>query len=386
MIRRVRVIVIAYMSDSFSSFGLDHKIVNILARKGITEPTPIQARAIPVVLQGRDVIGIAQTGTGKTLAFGLPLIEKMVGNQKKALIIAPTRELAVQIEQNIKAIAHALPVSFKVMVIMGGVPQYRQVKELKRNPRMIVATPGRLVDLMEQRLISLHDIDFFVLDEADRMFDMGFAPQVQKIAAAITRSHQTLLFSATMSAPVTALAARYQHDPVRIEVSPANTSSKNVRHELHYVPKEHKLTALKGILQGEHPSVLVFSRTKHGARKLRDKIAQMGHQAADIHSNKSLSQRKAALEGFRSGQYRVLVATDVVSRGIDVADIALVVNYDLPDAAEDYVHRTGRTGRAGKDGYAISLATPDQKKLVYQIERLMQQRIPVAQPANRTAK
>lgn len=370
------------MDTTFSSFGLDHTLVNVITRMGLTVPTPIQAAAIPVALTGRDIIGIAQTGTGKTLAFGLPLIQQLVGTQKRALIIAPTRELALQIEKSLKAIAHALPVSFKITAIMGGVPQYRQEQELKRDPRLIVATPGRLVDLMEKNLVKLHTIDFLVLDEADRMFDMGFAPQIKRIISTITGPHQTMLFSATMSAPVVALAAHYQKDPQRIEVSPANTGATNISHQLHYVRKEDKVASLRQILGGQHKSVLVFSRTKHGARKLREKIEQMGHKTTEIHSNKSLNQRRAALDGFRSGHYRVLVATDVASRGIDVADIGLVVNYDLPDAPEDYIHRTGRTGRAGKSGEAVSLATHDQKRLVYQIERLMNKRIPVNQAAS----
>lgn len=363
------------MSSSFSSFDLDYKIVNVLAKLGLTEPTPIQAQAIPVILNGRDVIGIAQTGTGKTLAFGLPLIQKLSGNQERALIIAPTRELVLQIEKSLKTITHLLPTSFKIASVIGGVPQYRQVKELRAGARLIVATPGRLVDLMEQKLISLHNTNYLVLDEADRMFDMGFAPQMKRIIGAITIPHQTLLFSATMTAPVVSLAAAYQQHPQRIEVSPANTGVANITHQLHYVSKEGKLDSLRRILAGEHKSVLVFSRTKHGANKLRARIEQMGHKAAEIHSNKSLNQRRQALDGFRSGQYRVLVATDVASRGIDVPDIGLVVNYDLPDAPEDYIHRTGRTGRAGKTGQAISLATFEQKGLVLQIERLMRQSI-----------
>lgn len=364
------------MEASFSSFDLDYKIVNVLERQGITKPTPIQAQAIPIIMSGHDVVGIAQTGTGKTLAFGLPLIQNLIGNQKRALIIAPTRELVLQIEKGLKAIAHSLPVSFKIAAIIGGVPQYRQIKELRAGARLIVATPGRLVDLMEQNLVSLAQIDYLVLDEADRMFDMGFAPQMNKIIGAITKEHQTLLFSATMSAPVTTLAANYQKNPQRIEVSPANTSTGNIKHQLRYVQKEEKIKSLQHILNSEHKSILVFSRTKHGANKLKIKIEQMGHKAAEIHSNKSLNQRRQALDGFRSGQYRVLVATDVASRGIDVPDIGLVVNYDLPDAPEDYIHRIGRTGRAGKSGLAISLATHDQRKLVLQIERLMRQTIP----------
>lgn len=366
------------MDADFSSFDLDHKIVNVLARQGISEPTPIQIQAIPIVLTGKDIIGIAQTGTGKTLAFGLPIIQKLIGSRQRALIIAPTRELVLQIEKTLKGITHALPVSFKVVAIIGGVPQYRQEQELKRDPRLIVATPGRLVDLMEKHIISLHNTDYFVLDEADRMFDMGFAPQVKKIAAALTGPHQTMLFSATMSAPVVALAAHYQKSPVRIEVSPANTGAAYIKHQLQYVRKEDKVASLRRILNGGHKSVLVFSRTKHGASKLRTKIEQMGHKTAEIHSNKSLNQRRRALDGFRSGEFRVLVATDVASRGIDVADIGLVVNYDLPNVPEDYIHRVGRTGRAGKQGEAVSLATHDQKQLVLQIERLMRQQIPTA--------
>jgi len=257
------------------------------------------------------------------------------------------------------------------------VPQYRQVKELKQNPRIIVATPGRLTDLIEKRIISVKNIDFLILDEADRMFDMGFAPQIQRIISTITSLHQTLLFSATMAAPVVALASRYQKNPVRVEVSPANTGAANIKHQMRYMRKDEKLNSLRHILNDDYKSVLVFSRTKHGANKLRSKVQQMGHRAAEIHSNKSLSQRRRALDGFRSGAFRVLVATDVASRGIDVENIGLVINYDLPDAPEDYIHRVGRTGRAGRAGQAISLATHDQRRLVSQIERLMHQQIPI---------
>lgn len=363
---------------SFVDFGLNPKIVAILERQGITVPSPIQAQAIGPVLEGKDVIGIAQTGTGKTLAFGLPLIEYVQKTQLKALVLAPTRELALQIEESIRNITKYLPIGFKTITLIGGVPPQRQIQDLKKNPSLIVATPGRLLDLMERRVLNLDAIGYLVLDEADRMFDMGFAPQVRKILAKVTRVHQTLLFSATMSNDVAALAASCQKNPVRIEVTPAGSTVAGIKHELCFVvSKEHKTQALQTILKEDHKSVLVFSRTKHGANKLSQKIATMGHQVAEIHSNKSLGQRKRALEGFKSGQYRVLVATDVASRGIDVPNISLVVNYDLPDAPEDYIHRIGRTGRAGKDGRAVSLATTDQMKEVTGIERLMKAPLPL---------
>lgn len=354
--------------------GLTPGIVTALSRRGITEPTPIQAAAIPVVLEKKDIIGIAQTGTGKTLAFGLPLIQNLSANRtERALILAPTRELALQIEQGIRAISAMLPYTYKTVTLIGGVPAYRQIKDLQKQPRLIVATPGRLTDLAEQGAIDLSDIHYFVLDEADRMFDMGFAPQVNKIANMIKSAHQTMLFSATMSRDVVALAAAQQHDPVRVEVAPAGSSAATVKHELCFVHKEDKVTQLQKILQAEHRSILVFTRTKHGATRLCQQIGRMGYRAAEIHSNKSLSQRRYALDGFKTGQFRVLVATDVASRGIDVKDISLVVNFDLPEAAEDYVHRIGRTGRAGKDGLAISFATLDQSSKVKDIERLLRQ-------------
>lgn len=330
-------------------------------------------------MQQIDLIGVAQTGTGKTLAFALPIIEKLRAGSGRALILAPTRELALQIEEAILRVSSRLSPALRTTTLIGGMSMTNQIAAIRKNPRIVIATPGRLWDHMQQRTIDLSDVVTLVLDEADRMLDMGFLPQIRRIIAAVPKDRQTMLFSATMAPEVARLAGEYMMEPVRIEVARPGTAPADIEQEVCYVGADRKTDMLETILGEYKGSVLVFSRTKHGAAKLNRRLQLSGHKAAEIHSNKSLSQRRNALEGFKSGKYRVLVATDVAARGIDVQDIALVVNYDLPDVAEDYVHRIGRTGRAGKSGLAISLAGHDQRCDVREIECLLDRLLPLSQ-------
>ncbi len=362
----------------FASMGLAPAILSVLNKEGFTTPTPIQAAAIPVVLQGRDVIGIAQTGTGKTLAFALPIIQKMLSQQGRALVLVPTRELALQVQEGVERVVRDLRAGIRTVCLIGGEPAYRQVRQLRTGPRMIIATPGRLIDLLDQKEVRLDEVRFLVMDEADRMLDMGFIPQIRRIVEQLPTDRQSLLFSATMPAEIAALVHDYQKSPERIEVARAGSSAELIAQELCYVPFGRKNEVLEKLLGAHKGTALVFARTRRGAARLAKQLHSMGHNAAEIHSDRSLGQRKAALDGFKSGRYRVLVATDIAARGIDVRDIGLVVNYDLPDVSEDYVHRIGRTGRAGKSGVAVSLATPDQYKDVLSIERLIRKPLPIS--------
>jgi ATP-dependent RNA helicase RhlE len=320
-------------------------------------------------------VGIAQTGTGKTLAFGLPLIQNLGVSKGKGLIILPTRELALQVNETLEKIGRSL--GLRTAVLIGGAAFGQQIQHLNRKPHVIVATPGRLVDHIERKTVSLHDIKLVVLDEADRMFDIGFAPQIKRILTGITTERQTLLFSATMPKEIAELAARYMKNPVRVEVAPAGTSASQIEQGLFVIKKDEKSQLLDKLLV-EHPgTVLIFSRTKHGAKRIAATVRAMNHTATELHSNRSLAQRKAALEGFKKGTYRVLVATDIAARGIDVSNITLVINYDLPDNPEDYVHRIGRTGRAGSSGKAISFVAPEDRNDVRNIERLIKKPIPI---------
>lgn len=362
----------------FDATGIAPEILSVLTRIGLTSPTPIQEQAIPVALQGGDVIGIAQTGTGKTLAFALPAIDQLLKKPGKILVMVPTRELAIQVEESIRKVTGRLSRPIRTVCLIGGMPMHRQVRDLRDRPSIIIGTPGRLRDHLEQKTLNISDVTILVLDEADRMLDMGFEPQIRFICSATPENRQTMLFSATMEPEIAALASRYQHNPVRIEVSKAGSDNAQISQQMVYVSHDGKLDILDKLLQEHQGTVLVFSRTKHGATKLVQKVQAMGHTATDIHSNKSLSQRRQALDGFKKGKYRVLIATDVASRGIDVKDIELVINYDLPDSSADYVHRIGRTGRAGKEGIAISLATFDQQRDVKAIERLVNKSIPLS--------
>ena len=356
----------------FDSTGLSPEILTALSKAGFVTPTPIQGKAIPIAMTGTDLIGIAQTGTGKTLAFSLPLLDKLLKAKGKGLIIVPTRELALQVEESIRKVSRLLNTQMRTVCLIGGMPIYRQIKDLKLSPRIVIATPGRLQDHLTQKTISLSDVTTLILDEADRMLDMGFEPQIKRILAEIPSDRQTMLFSATMAPEIAKLAAVYLRNPQRVEAVKEGGTSIQITQELCYVSQSAKSELLQTLLEKHEGSVLVFSRTKHGAANLSRRLQDAGHTAVEIHSNRSLGQRRHALDGFKAGKYRVLVATDVAARGIDVQDITLVINYDLPDAAEDYVHRIGRTGRAGKNGLAISFATHDQQRDVKNIERLIQ--------------
>ncbi len=361
---------------NFFGLGIAPQILDILTRLNFKNATPIQHQAIPIALEGKDLIGIAQTGTGKTMAFGIPMIQRLAAMKGRGLVIVPTRELALQVEESILKIANVFHI--RTAVLIGGDPIEKQVRALAKNPRVIIATPGRLQDLMNQRKISLGDIQILVLDEADRMLDMGFAPQIDKILKTVPAQRQTMFFSATMPSAIVKLTSGYMKFPIQVEVVPPGTAAEHVTHELFIVHRERKRDLLERILAQYRGSVLLFCRTKIGAAKIAKALRTMHHSATDIHSDRTLAQRRRALEGFKSGQYRVLVATDIAARGIDVKGIELVINYDLPDEAENYVHRIGRTGRAGCKGHAISFAAPDEKNDVLSIEKLIKTALQVS--------
>jgi ATP-dependent RNA helicase RhlE len=361
---------------SFDDLGISSRILHVLNRIQITRPTPIQHQSIPAGLAGKDILGIAQTGTGKTLAFGIPLVQRLDSSPGKALVVLPTRELAQQVNDSLMPLCRAFDIHTAVLI--GGVSMQGQIRDLSRNPRLIIATPGRLLDLMEQGRIRLDHVSILVLDEADRMFDMGFAPQINRIVKAVPKQRQTLLFSATMPPAILKLATACMALPVRVEVAPAGTAAADVEQEIFIIRREAKLQLLEKLLQDYAGTMLVFSRTKHGAKKITRVLKMMGHGAAEIHSNRTQAQRKEALAGFKSGKYRVLVATDIAARGIDVKGIEVVVNFDLPDNSEDYVHRIGRTGRAGMPGRAVSFATPEQRGEIRAIERLIRKTLSVS--------
>ena len=322
------------------------------------------------------MVGIAQTGTGKTIAFAIPMLQRLAALAGKGLVLVPTRELALQVNEVFRKFAPLM--GMQTSVIIGGESASRQQQDLRKKPRVIVATPGRLLDHMQQRTVRLDDARVLVLDEADRMFDMGFAPQINRILAAVPRDRQTMLFSATMPDGIMRLAAAQMKLPLRVEVARPGAAVEKTKQEVFMVTKSEKAALLSTILGQYGGSVLLFVRTKRSAHRIVQNIRESGHTAAEIHSNRSLNQRREALDGFKSGRYRVLVATDIAARGIDVIGIELVINYDLPDENENYVHRIGRTGRAGRPGHAISFATPDQRGEVQSIERLLRTIIPVS--------
>ena len=362
-------------ASSFYGLGIAPHLLEVLTKLRFHIPTPIQQKAIPLAIEGQDVIGIAQTGTGKTLAFGIPMIQRLAQKKGRGLVLVPTRELAIQVHQHLIKIEPKM----RSAVLIGGASMYKQIQDLGRHPRILIATPGRLLDHMDQRRVSLGDVDILVLDEADRMLDMGFAPQIQKILRVLPRDRQTLLFSATMPQQIMALASSHMKLPIHVEIAKSGTVAEKITQELFIVRKEAKKNLLGKLLAQYHGTILLFSRTKIGAAKITRFIREMGHNVAEIHSDRSLSQRREALEGFRSGKYRVLVATDIASRGIDVRGIELVINYDLPDESGNYVHRIGRTGRIGDKGHAISFATPEQGKDVRDIEKLMRTVLPISE-------
>ena len=343
---------------------------------GFSEPTPIQAKAIPVAVKGGDLFGVAQTGTGKTFAFGLPMLQRIAREKTTGLVVLPTRELALQVEEALHEVGKQF--GLRTVVLIGGASMSRQMNKIRRKPHIIIATPGRIIDHMEQRNISLSNVGILVLDEADRMLDMGFMPQIQKILKGVPKERQTMMFSATMPSQIVRIANKFMRDPVRVEVATTGTTAKGVEQHLYVLQNQQKIRLLDHLLSQHEGSVLVFSRTKHGAKRISRTVKAMGHTSSDIHSDRTLSQRRQALDGFKKGTHRVLVATDIAARGIDVTGITLVVNYDIPENPEDYVHRIGRTARAGRTGIAISFATPDQGALIGQIERLTRCMLPIS--------
>jgi len=362
--------------SGFYGLGIAPKILDVLDRIKFRVPTPIQLKAIPVAIEGKDVIGVAQTGTGKTHSFAIPMVQRLAQKNGIGLVLAPTRELAIQIDEAVQGLAHVF--GMKTACLIGGAPMNPQVQALRKNPRIVIATPGRLIDHMSQWNFMPDLVNMLVLDEADRMLDMGFAPQIDKILRFLPKDRQTMLFSATIPQEIMSIATKHMKLPVSIEVAPSGTIAELVTQEVFVIRKESKLHLLGKLLKQYHGAVLLFSRTKHNARKIAIAIRGMGLSAAEIHSNRSLGQRREALDGFKSGRYKVLVATDIAARGIDVSGIELVLNFDLPEDAENYVHRIGRTARAGHKGHAISFATPDQFNDIKNIEKLIRTPLPIS--------
>ena len=356
-------------TTSFYGLGIAPRILDILDRMKFTVPTPIQHKAIPIALEDKDIIGVAQTGTGKTLAFAIPIIQRLSQGKGCALILVPTRELAIQVDETLQKIAPSF--NMKTAVIIGGASIRLQIKALRKKPRVLVATPGRLVDHMRRRTVTLTDINVLVLDEADRMLDMGFLPDIERIIKFISRNRQTMLFSATIPGEIVKMAVKHMKFPINVEVAPSGTTAERIIQEVFIIKKSSKRQLLIKLLDRYHGPILIFSRTKTGAKNITRALQRMNYSAAEIHSNRSSTQRKEAMNGFKTGKYKILVATDIASRGIDVTGIELVINYDLPDDTENYVHRIGRTGRAGHEGRAISFATPEQGRDVKSIEKLI---------------
>jgi ATP-dependent RNA helicase RhlE len=363
--------------NGFYGLGIAPRLLDKIESTGYTTATPIQLKAMPIAIEGKDIIGIAQTGTGKTLAYGIPMIQRLAKRKSKGLVLAPTRELAIQIRDALKPFTLAL--QMRSAVFIGGESIARQIASLKRHPHIMVATPGRLIDLLGRRHLRLDDVHVLVLDEADRMLDMGFAPQIEQIIRLIPRDRQTMLFSATMPTEIVKIASAHMHLPVHTEIAPSGTAAEGVSHEVFVVEKASKELLLEKLLEQYKGSVLLFTRTKRRAKQVARSLRKARKAAVEIHSDRSLAQRKEALNGFKSGKYRILVATDIAARGIDVHGIELVINYDLPDDPGSYVHRIGRTGRAGMEGRAISLATPDQERDVRGIEKLIKMSISLSE-------
>ena len=366
---------------SFNEFGLGIELLKAVEANGYTTPTPIQSRVIPAILDGRDILARAQTGTGKTDAFALPVVEILSrqsgrGSHPRVLVLTPTRELALQVGECIKA--YARRVAIRCTVVYGGVRTSPQIDRLRRGIDILVATPGRLLDLAAQGALNLSRIEFLVFDEADRMLDMGFSDEISEILDIVPSERRTMLFSATYTQQIRDLAAIMLQDPAHIEVTPRQTAAESVDQKVHLVDRANKRALLIHLITREcWTQVLVFSRTKHGANKLTEKLAAKKISAAALHSNKSQSFRTRTLKEFKSGEIRVLVATDVAARGLDISNLPYVVNYDVPSVPEDYVHRIGRTGRAGVRGIAVSLVGDDEKPYLRAIEKLINRKIPV---------
>ncbi len=367
----------------FDMLGLAPRLIEILKDQGITDPTPIQTQAIPHAMNGRDVMGLAQTGSGKTAAFGLPMIHALMKagvkpNPKTArgLILAPTRELAKQIADNLTAYTKGS--HLKVALVVGGAGIVAQTKRLAGGVDLLVATPGRLIDLLDRRAVRLDETIYLVLDEADQMLDMGFIHALRRIAPLLAKDRQTMMFSATMPKLMGELAGTYLTDAVRVQVNPPGQAVKKINQSVHFVAQAAKTDLLVELLDKHRDELaIVFGRTKHGCEKLYKVLEKKGFAAASIHGNKSQGQRQRALEAFKAGKTRVLVATDVAARGLDIPDVRFVYNYDLPNVAENYVHRIGRTARAGADGSAVALVAPDEMIELQDIEKAMKDTIPV---------
>ncbi len=361
----------------FADFNISDSLKSRLSAAGFTLPTPVQAKAIPPALEGADILATASTGTGKTLSFLIPMIERMDATSVpstrgkrgpiRSLILLPTRELAMQVLESY----HKLVPNSKgdAVLVCGGLSENTQLDQLDRGPRLVVATPGRLEDFLRRRSVNLSNVEMFVLDEVDRMLDMGFLPAIRRIVGAIPKTRQTMCYSATLDANIREIVRDYVNKPVRIEIGTTSKPSDRVELRVYTVMQDQKLGLLDQMLREEEGTFLVFSRTKHGADRISKKLEKLGHDADVIHGDRSQSQRTAALKGFASGRHRVLVATDVAARGIDVQDIAHVINYDLPNASDDFVHRIGRTGRAGKKGVATTFVMPQEKSDARKLER-----------------
>ncbi|MBU1628384.1 DEAD/DEAH box helicase [bacterium] len=359
--------------QNFNGLSIAPKMLGILEQLKFTIPTPIQNKSIPVAIAGKDIVGIAQTGTGKTLAYGIPMIQRLSQDKSISLILLPTRELAIQVDEHLRMFSKRY--GLRTAVLIGGIPIDRQLLLMSLKPRIIIATPGRMNDHIARESVNLSDIKTLILDEADRMFDMGFLPQIMNILMKTPKERQTMLFSATMNPYVSKIASQHMDLPVRIEATPSGTAAERVDHEMIILRNENKHNQLKKILKEYPGTILIFARTKFGVKNLCRKIKQTDRRVAEIHSDRTQAQRKEAMDGFKKGRYRILVATDIASRGIDIRGIELVLNYDLPDNLEDYVHRIGRTGRAGKAGRAISFALQSQVGDIKKIEQIINQDI-----------
>jgi ATP-dependent RNA helicase RhlE len=363
---------LSILTTQFSQFSLSNALMARLNANQFETPTPVQAGAIPPALEGRDVLATAQTGTGKTLSFLIPIVEmlqKVEGREAHALIVLPTRELAMQVEKSFRAIRSSQ--SQTVALVVGGMSEHSQLEAIRRGARLIVATPGRLEDFLKRKLVRLNGVKIMVLDEVDRMLDMGFEPAIRRIAATTPAERQTLCYSATLEGAVKEAARNYLKNPVRIEIGSVMKPAENVELRAFNVDTDKKQELLEHLLNAEKGSFLVFVRTKHGADRVARRLTRSGHAAIQIHGDRSQSQRNQALRNFSEGRHRVLVATDVASRGIDVANVAHVVNFDLPKVAEDFVHRVGRTGRASAKGVASTFAGPAERNELRKIERAL---------------
>ena len=377
-------------TPAFADLGLREEILRAVAEKGYTTPTPIQAKAIPAILAGKDIMGGAQTGTGKTAGFTLPILQLLAHHASpspsparhpvRALILTPTRELAIQVAESVAA--YGKFAGLRSTVVFGGVNINSQIAIVRGGVDILIATPGRLLDHIEQKTVNLGQVEIFVLDEADRMLDMGFIPDIKRIMALLPKKRQNLLFSATFSDEIKKLADQLLNKPELIEVARRNAAAEKVTHLVYKVGQDQKRALLTHIVRDRNAEqMLVFMRTKHGASRLARQLERDGLSATAIHGDKSQSQRIEALDGFKDNKVQILVATDVAARGLDITDLPLVVNYELPHVAEDYVHRIGRTGRAGASGEAISLVAPDEEKFLSDIEKLLKRKIDVESPA-----